>query len=150
MPVSAPVPATPADVPVEIATPCTFALVASVTVPPIVVVPVPIVGRAIVPVGGVIANSVSNGPVAAWPISHSPELSVRPVAVVPLYTNRRWLTASTASAAASVLNGLASVPVPPIGAFTSTNQITGPLMLKLADTAPVHCEAGSPSPLSQT
>src|SRR5215213_1983941 len=150
IPVIAPVPATPANVPVETARPCSFAFVASMMVPPIVVVPVPIAGRAIVPAGGVIANSVSNGPVAAWPISHSPELSVRPLVVAPLYTNTRWFAASTASAAANVLNGLASVPVPPIGVLTSTNQITGPLMLKLAVTAPVHCDAGGPSPLSQT
>ncbi len=83
-PVIPPVPTRAADAPVEIARPCSLALVSRVTVPPIVVVPVPIAGRAIVPAGGVIANSVSKGPVAAWPISHSPVLRVSPVVSVPL------------------------------------------------------------------
>ena len=77
-------PASPADTPVAMTTPCTFAFVASVTVPPIVAVPAPVAGRVIVPAGGVMDISVSNGPVAGCPISHSPEFKVRPVAVVPL------------------------------------------------------------------
>ena len=64
MPVMPPVPTNPADVPVEIAAPCTLALAASVTVPPIVVAPLPIVGRESVPAGGAIPKRPSNGPVA--------------------------------------------------------------------------------------
>ena len=84
IPVIPPEPARPADAPVESATPCTFAFVASVTVPPSVVVPVPIAGRATVPVGGVIEKKLSKLPVAACPISHSSLLSaIAPVAVPP-------------------------------------------------------------------
>jgi hypothetical protein len=60
-----------------------------------------------------------------------------------------WLAASTASAAASVLKGLVRVPEPFVAAAELTNQMTGPAMLKLAVSVPVHCEAGVPSPLSQ-
>src|SRR4051794_15734026 len=79
-PVRAPVPVMPWVTPVvTTATPLTVALVARATVPCTVAVPRPTVGRGAVPVGGVMPNRASNVLVgefvAAWPISHSPELS---------------------------------------------------------------------------
>ena len=68
--------------------PLITALVLSVTVFWSVAVPVPIVGRAKVPVGGVIPISASKVLVGAFvtccPTSHSPLLSARPVVAVPL------------------------------------------------------------------
>ena len=49
-----------------------------------------------------------------------------------------------------MLNGLASVPAPSVAAAGSTNQITGPTIVKLAVAEALHCgPAGLPSPLSQ-
>ncbi len=71
--------------PVDSASPRSSAVFASVTVPCTVAVPVAIAGRAIVPVGGVIANSRSKlaGPVAPCPTSFSLVLSVIPFAYAP-------------------------------------------------------------------
>src|SRR5262245_20151863 len=78
-----------------------------------------------------------------------------PVADVPAKTKTRWLAASTSSASLPApalpdrnLNGLAKVPTPFVAAAGSTNQVTGPEMVKVALTAPLHWEPGLP--LSQT
>ena len=59
MPGMPPVPMSAAAAPVEMVRPCSLALVASVMVPPSVVVPVFRLGRVIVPVGGVIPKRAS-------------------------------------------------------------------------------------------
>src|ERR671910_1598888 len=71
----------PALAPVESASALTKALLFRVAVPCTVAVPVPIVGRVIVPAGGVIPISVSKlaKPVTPCPTSHSPVLSAIPV-----------------------------------------------------------------------
>ena len=85
MPLIAPEPTRPLEVPVESARPRSFVEPASVSVPVIVAVPLPSTGRATVPAGGVIPKTLSKVvPVVPWPISFSPELSVNaPVYEVP-------------------------------------------------------------------
>src|SRR5215218_11110517 len=61
----------------------------------------------------------------------------------------RWLAWSTAIAAAKVLNGLRSVPLPLVSAAGLTNQVTGPEKLNVALTAVLHI-GGAGLPLSQT
>src|SRR5215212_11424255 len=90
-PVRPPVPVMPWVSPlVEIVTPRTTALFARATVPGTVAVPVPIVGRTIVPLGGVMLMRASNVLVgefvAPWPTSHSLVLSETPVVPVEAVT----------------------------------------------------------------
>ena len=69
----------------------------------------------------------------------------------------RWFAASTSSASLFVpalpernLKGLLSRPSPGPATAGFTNQITVPLMLKLAVAAALHALGAGPSPLSQT
>src|SRR5262249_21871906 len=68
----------------------------------------------------------------------------------------RWLAASTSSASLLApllpernLNGLARVPTPFVAALGSTNQITGPAMLKVMFTGVLQ-RPGAGLPVSQT
>ena len=75
MPVRPPEPVRPVEVPVESVRPRSFAELASVTVPVRVERPLPSVGRATVPAGGLISNTESKVvPVVPCPISFSPVL----------------------------------------------------------------------------
>ena len=77
MPVRPPGSVRPVLAPVESASPRSVVELASVTVPVMVTVPLPSVGRAIVPVGGLTPKIESNVvPVVGWPTSFSPALRV--------------------------------------------------------------------------
>src|SRR5262245_24522048 len=83
-PVRPPDPVIPVAVVVASERPWSFAFVASVIVPLSVVVPVFVVGRVVVPLGGVMPKRVSNAVVEACPVSHSSLFSViAPVPVPP-------------------------------------------------------------------
>ena len=79
-----------------------------------------------------------------WPIIVSPEFKAMPFVYVPLATKMPWFTASTASAAARVWNGCASVPFPAGAAAPSTNQITGPATVMLIAVAALVAVPGQP------
>src|SRR5438552_9992352 len=111
------------------------------------------VGRAMVPVGGVMPKRVSNGvapePVTPWPISHSLVFKVIPLVAVPVYRKMGWPESSTAAAEARLLNGLASVPEPLLAAAGLTNQMTGLATLNVAAAVALHLP-GAGLPLSHT
>ena len=141
------------DVPVEMARPLTVTLLLSCTVPWTVAVPVPIAGRPIVPLGGVIPMSVSKSvePVTPCPISHSVVLSVLPVEYVPENRKMRWtvLTPMAVLAEARLLNGLLRRPSPLVAAAELTNQITGDATLTVTVAGVLHRD-GNGLPLSHT
>jgi hypothetical protein len=69
-----PLPTSPSEAPVASARPRSLALLASVTVPASVAVPLPSVGRVAVPAGGEMPKTASKVvPVVGCPISISPE-----------------------------------------------------------------------------